>query len=1366
MSSSHFNNWSPRIPIDLHHHRSASPASPAATAAAAASAAAPNTTTAASAPKAAMSQPHPQVPAQVGPHTPTGTPAVSMPPPPAKDKAPLRPARPFSSGSFTSPAFTIRDSVSGGVLSSRSFTANSSSDLSSTGKQTGANAKPADPPSVFRSNSGGNTSSSSSSSKIMQPPPEKMRPIYHPFSNMGGFVQPSRSLSYAGTPNTRLGNLTGVSSSTTFNDQNSHLASIRKSPSLGKPAKKGIKSKLRKLRQKQGSSSREAELNAFITSGESDSEAAFDPEPDTFFNSGGIAHRFIPSASTSNSKSLKLTRPKLPHQGASLPPHPPHRHNTSNSISFAYGGKSGGASGGEHGSETQKDSSAVRFKDLFKNVGQYSAGAMLSPSNTISEHHGVSAAGGVSKPLQSRSTFPLFGDFLSGDDQPAATTKFRLTGPGRRKRRFTKKSHSAGGGMLATSRSAAATDDEDSGASRSGTHRTPHHHQSHHNFLHHLHRRHRNRTIGEDARPQAASLWKQEQVEPQERPISSTLRDARQANTDPNVLLAELEPLPAQFLCDFAALSSRGTHGPHPHPPLPQVPLVTHITPASTAGSGLVALFSPPSATTTATAGTALGNQQNTGAQPRPLTGCPEAIVTKTFLFQSYQNSQFQGHYYLFRVIGDRVEYKRLPLTLKQPCSQYFHKAYVTYRSFDQKYKDLKEDRERRQVTGPFWSKPSGSEIPPLRHGSSDSHTATLSTTAGVKKQNTGGMQRTNSENDIAKSSIAWDQIRQGQEAAAAQASLQALEDAQSSRKTGYQDQRYNPESSSNAIVRSMVGVRDRSKSVDVRQWSHLLHGTGQTVTPPSQRPQSYHIRKRSWASIREQHRLELEQQRAAEERHWNEMERNYREDFRQATYGLELYLAEIVKGSAEFERFDTAFNVTIDENRRGDTAVFSIENGDKTNKMWLESPSAKLKYEFLNWIALTCMDHGEPVPAPVVDASEAHRRESHLDAFMGPMSAKGRPEEDVEDADLLFEFIDIRLLQQEERLQELRKSIQGIMSQLQDCLDGLDNVDENAKKLMTTMIRAIDSQEVQLALRPSPSTGLTLAQTVEWKLKDVNQRIVICTRIMGAARFNLNRLRYEIELEQRSIRLFRQYKIIIGVVTLSLVFLVWFLYHSRASALAPQPASPLFSGPVNPFEKDFHFHHGEPPILPSPTVFGHGPEGKVVVVAGSIQTDDDDVMERRKTPDEENHEGSVGAEEMMESSHDGDQDHGLEQDRRERRAGEDDDEDDDDGGGDGTLGEDPHDEVQWDEQVHEKRQGQGQEEKTSWNSFERRRYASANGALKDDNDDIHNDHNDKEGALCSAQCKAPRDFGTFQEQCGTWMGGMCMTTGLTARYS
>jgi hypothetical protein len=93
-----------------------------------------------------------------------------------------------------------------------------------------------------------------------------------------------------------------------------------------------------------------------------------------------------------------------------------------------------------------------------------------------------------------------------------------------------------------------------------------------------------------------------------------------------------------------------------------------------------------------------------------------------------------------------------------------------------------------------------------------------------------------------------------------------------------------------------------------------------------------------------------------------------------------------------------------------------------------------------------------------------------------------------------------------------------------------------------------------------------------------------------------LNRLKYEIELEQRSIRLFRQYKIIIAVISGSIVFLVWFLYHARASALAPQPASPLFSTPPNPFEEINNFHHGEPPILPSPASTLGFTSSKIVV--------------------------------------------------------------------------------------------------------------------------------------------------------------------------
>lgn len=55
-------------------------------------------------------------------------------------------------------------------------------------------------------------------------------------------------------------------------------------------------------------------------------------------------------------------------------------------------------------------------------------------------------------------------------------------------------------------------------------------------------------------------------------------------------------------------------------------------------------------------------------------------------------------------------------------------------------------------------------------------------------------------------------------------------------------------------------------------------------------------------------------------------------------------------------------------------------------------------------------------------------------------------------------------------------------------------------------MLNAIESQEVQLALQPSMTTGLTLAETVVQKLKEVDERIVACTKVMGAARHNVRR--------------------------------------------------------------------------------------------------------------------------------------------------------------------------------------------------------------------------------------------------------------------
>ncbi|KAF9190924.1 hypothetical protein BGZ51_008073 [Haplosporangium sp. Z 767] len=1001
-----------------------------------------------------------------------------------------------------------------------------------------------DPPPVIRSSSGysGVSSTSSNGKGKKQPSSERLQTMYHPFVGMG-LVSPSRSYSYAGTPNNlRLAGLSGASLDISMPAPSTNL---RKSVSVSKPAKKGIKSRLRRLRQKQGSSSRETSANAFITSGESDSEAAFDVDPDAVFNSGGVVYRFTPSTTSSSKSTFK--RPKLPRHNISLPPLPP-RGNSPHVCNSACNHNKGkqSTSGGEYGSsENHKEPSSVRFKDLFKNVSlshqHYTGHATVSPP--VSDH--ADTTKGIRRPLQTRGTFPLFGDFLSGDDQPStSTTRFRLAGPGRRKRRFTKKSHSATTGTVVPFTSAAATDDEDSPASRPGTRRQGpllqrNHHNPHHTFLHHLQRRHRSRSIGEDVSredvPRDLDItWK-----PASR-ISASLKEARCANQDPNVLLVELEPLPTKFLNAFASLStSKG-------------PLVTHITPSSTANAGQGLMNSVPT--------TLCYHPQRSGPK------CADILCTKTFLFKSYQNSKFQGHY-IFRVVGQHIEYKKLPVALEQPCSQYFREAYVTYRSLEKKAKTLRQERERSRQHH-YRAKSREFED---HHDMLDMPSMTTLPTVGK-----GQGPKANSGGEILRSSVAWDQMRLG-DAETSSDSPPPTPEISFGRSTGYQEQRYNPESSNNALVRSIVGGATQSRSNTLER--NNMYSDAMSLQLPQHRSQLYHSRKRSWTSIREQQRLEQEQQRAIEDARWNEMEQKYREEFQQATYGLESSLSEIINGS-EYERFDATADVTISNENR-DTAVFTIFNGDKTNVMWLEAPSAKLKYEFLNWIAISTMDHGELDNEALKAPPSTVRRVSSLDAFMG--SHRNLLDDDAEDTDVLFELVDIRLAQQEEKLQELRENIQSTMREIDDCLRGLDHLDENAKKLMTTMIRAIESQEIQLALRPSPTTGQTLAETVGWKLKDVQERIVVCTKIMGQARYNLNRLRYEIELEQRSIRLFRQYKIIIGVVSLSLVLLVWFLYHSRANALAPQPASPLFPSPVNPFEKDYNFHHGEPLVMSSP---------------------------------------------------------------------------------------------------------------------------------------------------------------------------------------
>ncbi|KAF9297661.1 hypothetical protein BGZ88_009341 [Linnemannia elongata] len=1123
---------------------------------------------------------------------------------------------------------------------------------------------------------------------------------------------------------------------------------LRKSQSVGKSngTKKGIKSPFKKLRKKQGSTSTSRDPHhalAFITSGESDSEAGNDNEQETTtFNARGMMSRFATGMSdnASNGSSSTTTKSKPRHAAAlfdtGLPQHP------FRNLSFNYSHNSGGsgsnrgAAGVENGGtgegqqqQQQKEPSAARFKDLFKNVGSglghhhsqsmSAAGSpTMHPTSSPSpswDHYYPSVGGaggapvaGLMKSFQARGSLPRFGDFLSGDDQPSSAPRFRIPGPGRRKKKFSKKVSSTGG------YAPAATDDEDSpapvrsatatmfsgsgGRQRHHTHQDevgPQRHQNYHQhnrFLPHLHYRHRSRSFDEGSRRDVEITWRlpptPARSEEERSNISPALREAQRKNQDSGVILVELEPLPTRIVRDLAVIKSHH-HQHHQKHSLSQSqsssgPLNNFMAPSSTTASGSGSATSGPTTTHNNSQNSSYYNpqmmtpllqlqlqeqqQQKQQHNEQPLVRSkadPAAIFcTKSFLFKSYQSSRFRGHY-VFRVVGDQLEYKRLPNALEESCSQYFRKADVTYRSLERKAKAIREERdERKRNTTRSQSQPQllhqQQQQHQLQHqnslplsakltrtksqdmdelyGSStpDRSMATLSSFlkegGGLSQGDSGRFlggggstdKRRSSGDDILKSAVAWDYYNPSfSSAPSTPMPAEVLSDSSISNSTiftgrssrssrssrgggnsSYVNQRFNPENSkNNTLVRTFLGgsatgtdrILKSDPLVEMNPYAAaagIVSFQSPMATAVMARPPMSRNRKRSWSSIKEERRRQEEE----EENRFKESERKFREELEQAIYGLELYLAEILRG-LEYERFDTAADVRVVNDNR-DTAIFTLYNGDRTNIMSLESPSTKLKYEFINRIAISLMGREEAERDAFAETKPKDSGRHHFNSFlnMSTGTLRDRSEDSTEDADLLFDMIDIRLQQQEAKLRSMREDIQGTMNEIDSCLSQLDRIDERAKKMMTTMITAIDSQEIQLSLQPSPSTGKTLAETVEAKLRDVNERIVICTRIMGAARQNLNRLKYEIELEQRSIRLFRQYKIIIAVISGSIVFLVWFLYHARASALAPQPASPLFSTPPNPFEEIYNFHHGEPPILQSPASTLGFTSSKIVV--------------------------------------------------------------------------------------------------------------------------------------------------------------------------
>ncbi|KAG0280486.1 hypothetical protein BGZ95_009973, partial [Linnemannia exigua] len=1244
------------------------------------------------------------------------------------------------------------------------------------------------------------TTTNDNSNKNKKKKQGKTRSIYHQMG-MGSFTQTPRSLPYAdflvpqmnrlgpsatappqassSTPSgaaaldqTQEWSMSGASGPFPPPSSPSGFPSfqLRKSQSVGKStnpaAKKGIKSRFKKLRQKR-------DALAFITSGESDSEAGNDNELETTtFNTRGMTSRFATGMSDTSNNNSGHTKTKSRQVAAifdaGLPQHPfrniaySYSSNTNGSNSRGKGAAAaaataGGENGGTGEGQQHKEPSAARFKDLFKNVGSglghhHSHSQSVSstrspvihpassPSPSLDLHYssgGTGAGGpgggggtpmaGLMKPFQSRGGTLRLGDFLSGDDQPSTTPRFRIPAPGRRKKKFSKKVNSTTG-------YAPATDDEDSpaptrsattmfsgsggGRQRHHTHHddvTPRRQHNHHTHkflptLPQLHYRLRSRSFDEGSRQDVEITWRlppptsaaSEAGVPN---ISPALRDARKANKDPGVLLVELEPLPTKVVHDLAAIKSHHHH--HRSPQSQQSgfqsqtssasagPLNAFLTPSSTTASGFGSLSSAPAMITTNSQNPSYSYNQQMMMTPllqlqiqeqqqqqqqhqyqqttrhiRSKANPAATFCSKSFLFKSYHNSKFRGHY-VFRVVGDQLEYRRLPGALEESCAKYFLKADFTYRSLEGKAKAIRKERDEYKRGGSGTSR--SQSQPQLLHqeeqqpqqqqdslpsspklswtlsqglgnnyGSANS-VATLSSFlkegGGVSQGDSnrflgggGGSsarastdKRRNSGDDILKSAVAWDYYNPSTSAASTPMPTEVLSDSSISTSTGlgggrpsrpsrrggsssYLNQRYNPENSNNNVVRTFLAGpgsdRVLLKSDPLVEMSPYAAAAGivsfqsPMVTAVMARPPMSRNRKRSWTSVKEEQRREEEE----DEARFKEMERKFREELEQAVFGLELYLTEILRG-LEYERFDAVADVRVVNDNR-DTAIFSLYNGDRTNIMSLESPSSKLKYEFLNRISMSLMGHEEAEIDALSVAKPKENQQHNINSFLNMSTGTLYDRSaDTEDADLLYEIIEIRLRQQEARLRTMREGIQTAMDEVDSCLSQLDHLDERAKKMMLAMITAIDSQEVQLSLRPSPSTGWTLAATVDAKLKDVNERIVICTRIMGAARQNLNRLKYEIELEQRSIRLFRQYKIIIAVISGSIVFLVWFLYHARASALAPQPASPLFSSPPNPFEEINNFHHGEPPILPSPASTLGFTSSRIVMSATSTST-------------------------------------------------------------------------------------------------------------------------------------------------------------------
>ncbi|KAG0373993.1 hypothetical protein BGX24_010967 [Mortierella sp. AD032] len=1211
--------------------------------------------------------------------------------------------------------------------------------------------------------SGKSKGGSSTSTSFKTP---DLRPYYPSFGAMGLIQQPTpgtalRSYSYGGPSTTAAETINVDDRQNILQDppepgQHGYhpVYGLRKSKSVGKSSgaaagtggggggtgtgsgegggggKKGFATRLRKLRHRRGS--RDSGKSHHTTSGESDSDLSTGPLSSASNAAGG-------GRST----------------GASTPPP-------------------------TTGETLRESSSTARFKEMIKrNVGLSTPTASTPTGSgsglTVSTHSSptVGATGFLTAPnggskATSMSTGAI-GELVSGDEQPSSSmfSVSRMTG---RKKKLTKKASVDGGGSPLS-------DEEDMplcmrDPKQKAKQLPPVSPQRHHRFMPHLHRNHYYQIqpqphvfpqLGPGGGVGLIGTRNVRQPEQRQQPIvfrvaSQALKDARESNLDPNILIAELEPLPAKFVAAVTGLSGESplstTLTPSAAPTMqsttsvaaanlmmfPLIPMMASIIPSSSIGSGTGS--SVHSSVFASAPQTVMQPQQqpisprginsNTASrsttfssltpppptlQPKPFRPVKVAganpLSERNFLFKSYQNSKFQGHY-AFRIHEDHLEFGKLPQAFEQACLQYFREADVCWRFMEKKAKSwrdqrkeglvkreaMKEKYRKMGVRSDLGPPPPGSnrralremqkqdietlmETPevqletPSSQGAfserSNNNSPSIISTGGVPSRSSSragtrsrsnsvsrleigsgnvsssillqhrlhhqhsfpfGMTKDKDDNpDQLTPTVHADSIRRilldrhpllGNENVLMQSPIVSENNSQEDLSQSPDDNNNN----NNNISSNKSSSRQRPNSAGAgggraRGYSEPVHpdelllllddevkkinnpplSTSSTATSSSNLPDYFnevedlqiddHNLLPLWRQreLREQQELQW----AVDDDYWQKVECHHTTEAKMAQYGLELCLLELIK-PVEYELFDIVSQVEISNENR-DAALFSIADASRTNVMWLESPSLKLKYEFLNWIAISLMDHGEP------DLQEEARQQAVMDEFLKPGLFNMKTNIDINleehercrtktDQDILLDLADIRICLLEGNVHAKREHIMETMKSVEDILSQLDHIDDSAKRLATSLLRAIETQDVETALQPSPATGgLTLAETVDMKIKDVNERIVVCARIMGAARFNLNRLKYEIELEQRSIRLFRQYKIAIAVISISILFFFYLIYDRRhATAAAAAAAAARARAGVPP-----GFTHGSPSFSLARMVFGAAGGGEAL---------------------------------------------------------------------------------------------------------------------------------------------------------------------------